>query len=461
MIVAVSRGGGWSRRRDGARAGLDARAGGPRATRRDALRSAAAIAAGLLALNARHGRFFAVEPAEAREPAAPRPAAAAPMPFVCDVQTHHARENFGFDPFLAPLRAARGDNPRSRPWAPALAGRAATAEALGFDAWVTSVFLESDTTVAVLGGWPADDGAREPLTSDEIVRSRDRINRLTGARRVLAHGLIRPGRPGALDEMDRLAHQLRVDSWKGDPTGDVAADGPFPWRLDDERIAYPVWERAVKLGVRVVFVRKGLLPGPDHRAARNWRFAAVDDVGRAARDWPQLDFVVEHAALRSFLDVAPALDEFRRSGRIPWVTDLAEIPLRYAVRNVHAALGTVFASTVAPAPELAAGILGQLVKGMGPDHVLWGTDSVWYGSPQWQLEAFRRFEIPEAMQQAHGFVPLSAGQGRVRRMILGENAAWLYNLKHLHRPHAAVPRDYRERLLQLDREPRPPARGRR
>jgi predicted TIM-barrel fold metal-dependent hydrolase len=424
---------------------------GPEPSRRDVLRRGARIAASLLALNARHGRFFAVDPAEAAGPEAPRPPArpgAPPPSFVCDVQTHHARDHDGFEPFLAPLRAARGETPPGRPWTPALAARPAPADAPGFDAWVTSVFLESETAVAVLGGWPAEDRARAPLTSDEIVRARDRINRLTGARRVLAHGLIRPGRPGGLDEMDRLARQLRVDSWKGDPTGDFTAEGPFPWRLDDEKVAYPVWDRAVKLGVRIVFVRKGGLPAPDHRRARNWRFAAVDDVGRAARDWPQLEFVVEHAAFRPWLDPAGALDEFRESGRIPWVTDLAEIPLRYAVRNVHAALGTTFASTVSTAPELTAAILGQLVRGMGPDHVLWGTDSVWFGSPQWQIEAFRRFEIPEPMQRAHGFVPLAAGNGRVKRQILGENAAWLYRLENIHRPPAPVPADFRERLRQ-------------
>ena len=43
-------------------------------------------------------------------------------------------------------------------------------------------------------------------------------------------------------------------------------------------------------------------------------------------------------------------------------------------------------------------MLGILVKGLGADHVLWGTDSVWYGSPQWQIEAFRRIEIPDDLQ---------------------------------------------------------------
>ena len=34
--------------------------------------------------------------------------------------------------------------------------------------------------------------------------------------------------------------------------------------------------------------------------------------------------------------------------------------------------------------------MGMLVKGMGADHVVWGTDAVWTGAPQWQIEALRR-----------------------------------------------------------------------
>ena len=32
-------------------------------------------------------------------------------------------------------------------------------------------------------------------------------------------------------------------------------------------------------------------------------------------------------------------------------------------------------------PLYCAAILGSLVKGLEADHVVWGTDSVWYGSP--------------------------------------------------------------------------------
>jgi len=73
---------------------------------------------------------------------------------------------------------------------------------------------------------------------------------------------------------------------------------------------------------------------------------------------------------------------------------------------------------------------GKLGKkhGLGHDHVIWGTDSVWYGSPQWQLEAFRRIELPEDMQEKFGFDPLGEGTAKIKSDILGHNAAKLYDL---------------------------------
>jgi hypothetical protein len=63
---------------------------------------------------------------------------------------------------------------------------------------------------------------------------------------------------------------------------------------------------------------------------------------------------------------------------------------------------------------------------MGADHVVWGTDAIWTGSPQWQIEALRRLEIPEDMRQRYGFEPMGAADGAVKRAILGENNARLY-----------------------------------
>jgi hypothetical protein len=65
---------------------------------------------------------------------------------------------------------------------------------------------------------------------------------------------------------------------------------------------------------------------------------------------------------------------------------------------------------------------------MGEDNVFWGTDSVWYGSPQWQIEAFRRMEIPEDLQEKFGYAPLGEADGPVKRKILGLNTARHYGI---------------------------------
>jgi predicted TIM-barrel fold metal-dependent hydrolase len=110
------------------------------------------------------------------------------------------------------------------------------------------------------------------------------------------------------------------------------------------------------------------------------------------------------------------------------VSDLADVRAKHGVTNVYAELGTSFASSVVTHPRHCAAMLGILLKGLGADHVLWGTDSVWYGSPQWQIEAFRRIEIPEEMQKKYGFPALGPADGATKRAILGENAARLYGL---------------------------------
>ena len=71
-------------------------------------------------------------------------------------------------------------------------------------------------------------------------------------------------------------------------------------------------------------------------------------------------------------------------------------------------------------------MMGQLVSGLGADHVVWGTDAIWTGSPQWQIEALRRLEIPEDMQKKHGFKPLGPADGPVKTAIFGETNARLY-----------------------------------
>ena len=57
---------------------------------------------------------------------------------------------------------------------------------------------------------------------------------------------------------------------------------------------------------------------------------------------------------------------------------------------------------------------------------MWGTDSIWYGSPQDQIQAFRSFEITPEFQEQYGYPALTP---KVKEKILGTNSARLYEVK--------------------------------
>ena len=158
-------------------------------------------------------------------------------------------------------------------------------------------------------------------------------------------------------------------------------------------------------------------------------YAGVSDVGKAARDWPQLNFIIYHSAYRHVGgDPRVALAEFEKTGRIAWTSDLADIPQKYGVRNVYGDLGQIFATTLVAQPRVCAALMGILLKGLGPDRVTWGSDALWTGSPQWQIEGLRRLEIPQDMQKKYGFAPLGPARGPVKTAIFGDNNARLYNI---------------------------------
>lgn len=233
-----------------------------------------------------------------------------------------------------------------------------------------------------------------------------------------------------MDAVDHAIETLKPDSWKGYTVGDPLVASEYPWRLDDEKLLYPFYEKILKAGVNTVCIHKGLLPLDYEKSLPGiWEYAKVDDLPRAARDWPDINFVIYHAAFRPFVEL-PDVEaaEFENSGYIRWASDLAAIPGKYGVSNVYAEIGTAFANTAVTNPRLAAGLLGTLIKEMGVERVIWGTDSVWYGSPQWQIEALRRLEIPDDLQKKHGFAPLGPADGVVKNAIFGRNAAPLYNL---------------------------------
>jgi predicted TIM-barrel fold metal-dependent hydrolase len=399
-------------------------------SRRRFFRTAAGMAAAFVAMNEVYGPVFGVSEAEAATPElAKERANGLAGQFILDEHTHFLRDDTRLDTFVR-MREAVG----RAGWNPDLAGRPQSLEDLKFDNYMKEIFLDSDTKIALVSSAPSEVKEDWFLTNPMIAAARARVNAEAGSRRLLSHAIFTPGQLGWVEAVDRAIEEDKPDSFKGYTIGDNTHKdlGRHPWRLDDEKRLYPFYERLWQVGIRNVCVHKGLFPPSVEKQYPHLReFCDVRDVGRAAKDWPMLNFVIYHSGYRFPGGGTPeeALAQFDATGRIDWVTDLAEIPEQYGVTNVYGDLGQIFAVTSIAQPRLAAAILGTLVKGLGADRVVWGTDAVWTGAPQWQIEALRRLEIPEDMQARHGFSPLGDATGPVKSAIFGLNSARLYDIE--------------------------------
>lgn len=396
-------------------------------SRRDFFRSTAGMAASFVAMNEVYGALFDVSAAEASTPElADERAGRLKDQFIFDCHTHFLRDDTRLVSF-ARMRQAVG----AAGWNPELGNHPQTLEDLKFNNYYKELYLDSDTKVALISSAPSDIPRDWFLTNDMMAAARARVNAAAGSRRMLAHAVFTPGQPQWLDKLDH-ALTLKPDSMKGYTIGDNTHKdlSHYPWLMDDEKVTYPGYERFDKAGVRIVCVHKGLFPpSVEAQFPRLRPYVDVHDVGKAARDWPQLTFVIYHSGYRHTGGVhAPdvAMAQLERTGRVEWVNDLAEIPEKYGVNNVYGDLGQLFAYSVVSHPRLAAFMMGTLIKGLGVDRVVWGTDALWTGSPQWQIEGLRRLEIPEDMQKRYGFAPLGPPDGAVKRAIFGGNSARLY-----------------------------------
>jgi predicted TIM-barrel fold metal-dependent hydrolase len=401
-------------------------------TRRSFLQTASGMAAAFLAMNEVYGPLYDVSRAEAQTPEmAKERAQALSKQFVMDCHTHFLRDDTRIMTFV---RAREGVGKAG--WNPALVGKPQTIDDLKFPNYFKEVFLDSDTKVALLSGSPSDIPQDWFLTNEMKAETRAKVNKEAGSRRMLSHAIFTPGQPGWLESIDRAIAELKPDSFKGYTIGDNTNKkvGKYPWRMDDEQVAYKGYEKFAKAsqsnpGLVNVCVHKGLFPPhTEQEFPHLLAYSDVRDVGKAAKDWPQLNFVIYHSAYRFAAGgkVEDAWAQLEKTGRIEWVTDLAEIPAKYGVSNVYADLGQIFAQSTISDPRVCAVMMGQLIKGLGADHVVWGSDAVWTGSPQWQIEALRRLEIPEELQKKYGLKPLGPADGPVKNAILGENNARLY-----------------------------------
>jgi hypothetical protein len=286
--------------------------------------------------------------------------------------------------------------------------------------YVEAMFLASDTTVALLSDVPNSGDGDAPVPFGAKRGTQDLVDSLTedGAPRLLVHDVIAPNfgpLAARLDLMEETASTGRVAAFKAYPAWGPAGTG---YALDDPAIGIPVVEKARALGVRVFCAHKGL-----PLLEFDQRFNGPEDMVRLAARYPGMEFVVYHSAYERETYEGPYDPAAAARGVSSLVRALDEVGIPPNA-NVWADLGTAWREVMAD-PEQASHLLGKLLTRVGEDRVCWGTDAVWYGSPQPQIMAFRAFQIGRDHQERYGYPALT---DELKAKVLGLNAARLFDL---------------------------------
>jgi predicted TIM-barrel fold metal-dependent hydrolase len=250
-----------------------------------------------------------------------------------------------------------------------------------------------------------------------MAATRDEVNELANSERMLAQMLCEPTLPERVNarttiyDIERNVAELGSVAIKCYPGSDL-------WWLDDEEVAYPMYERALAAGIDVIAVHKGF-PGLFGPMAAE--YVQSIDIPKAARDWPELNFVIYHSGyypnavtLPGGTTVPAGIEQFA-----------SVLEANPDITNVYAEIGSTFATTIAGGGVAAMEILGRLLKVIGPERIIWGTDSVWWGSPQWQINSLKAFQISEQLQEQKGYPAIT---DEIRAKIFGLNSARLYGV---------------------------------
>jgi hypothetical protein len=411
-----------------ARIGCDDNARRTGMSRRRFLRSVCGAATTLLAINAcaeeatheavrrKPGGTFSLPSTSAADPDAAR-AALAGNEFVFDVQGHFL--DYSVEAGSEQGRQFWTGFPQQQ------CGEADPRVCFSVDHFMEEVFLRSDTSMIALSALPiAPEGS--PLSAETMDHARRLAEAACHDQRVLLHAQALPnvgGLQANLDAMSDAAARFPIVCWKVFTNFPDLYDGSGnAWRLDDgdpslARVGDAFLRHAVELGVPTVAAHKGLSTTLGYSSP----FASPVDIGPAARTHPDVRFLVYHSGYEADQvegPYGPATGD-RGVNRLIASMHAAGIGPN---QNVYAELGTTWWSLLAR-PDEAAHVLGKLLVHVGEDNVLWGTDAVFYGSPQGQIQAFRAFQISEQFQEQFGYPALSDD---VKRKILGLNALKLH-----------------------------------
>ncbi len=421
-------------------------------TRRSFMASTMGLATCFLAQNKVYGQIWDVDEEETWERAAYEEKWPKGEYFIIDVQTHFTNgqvlgfrnmefvKNMGFQ--------LKNDS-----------------EAYSYRNFVKEIYFDSETSIAVISGVPTWERQRDEkgnvlegparsrgvLPSWLMAQAKKEINDLAGSQRALCQGNLAPNhywdkaankidKAATIEQMERELNLYKVDSWKWYCHFDPGRSGGG-FQLDDEN-AFWFYEESRKRGMRNFSVHKGY----SYQSRTLGHLANPKDVEKAALQYPDINFIIYHSALKHGPN-EPNWKENNKydptTGDFEWHSVLMDIKKRNPqINNVYCEVGSFFNILVVYDPIMAMHGMGRNIKYYGADHVIWGTDCLWWGSPQWAIDAFKRFQISDELCEKFGYKKITKED---KAKIFGLNAAKLYGID-VKAQRKALPNDALERL---------------
>jgi len=356
--------------------------------------------------------------------------------------------------------------------------------------YVNQIFMGSDTTIGVLSGISYSVGANgmgtggfAALSNEDLL---DGANFLKGKfpGRMLTHCMIMPN-----DRIDiQFAMMERnagtYDNWKTSPPwSPMTNDGYWLDGKDDPMMVGPkMIQKGLDLNSPIFCIHKGFPLSSFSPTYTNPR-----DVGPAANMFPDAYLVIYHSAFEHGLAAGQSTEPADAAvmGGMAWQSDCgtsalqrmggmwpegpynecdADVMMKYPLdrgvnslvkslrdsnigpngtkldpktkeiiagtensTHVYAECGGVWPNLLTGRVEEAMHYWGKLLLYIGEDRITWGTDCLWFGSPQPVIQAFRCFEISQEFQDKYGYPALTPAR---KEKILGQNAAKLQNVRN-------------------------------
>lgn len=408
--------------------------------RRDFMRTSMGLATCFLASNTVYGKnYWDVDEVETWEKAAVDEKWPKDEYFIIDVQAHFtngAALGFRTSEFVKNMGFQLKND----------------SDAYSFKTFVKEMFFDSDTNMVVISGVPgkeelrdkdgkvAEGMARTPGGSGRVLPSwvmaeaRKQINDLAGSQRALNQGNLAPNhywdktantidKAACLEQMERELKVYNISSWKWYCHTDPARTGNG-FQVDDDNAQWFI-EESRKRGLKLISVHKGY----SYQSRTLGHLANPKDMEKAALRNPDFNFVVYHSAIKHGSSEPDWLANNKydpTTGDFEWHSVLMDIKKRNPkINNLYCEVGSFFNTLSIVHPEMCMHGMGKNIKYYGSDHVVWGTDCLWWGSPQWGIDAFKRFQISDEFCEKFGYKKLTKED---KAKIFGLNAARLYNV---------------------------------